>query len=177
MQFFTPEQCSEWLSKHNIIGLPYGCQSANKDYFIQFAPPEKASQLTALIRSLFGDFGNFPGALVEFKDWPLYQPDEMALIMSLRRSYGEQRWLIHAPGHLFDPSEQNEAISHCYLALIFGWSAYLYLTSGSITMMFWEGDLIDVWSPDEKLCNVVRKTVELYKLRVTSKSVSPDTRN
>jgi hypothetical protein len=81
----------------------------------------------------------------------LYQPDEMALFDSLRRGHGEHRALIDAPGHLFPAAEQAEAVAHCYLAVIFGWSAYLYLPSGAATVLFWEGDLVDFSSDDENL--------------------------
>jgi len=91
----------------------------------------------------------------------------MALIIALCRGCGEQRWLIDAPGHLFGPSEQSEAIGYCYLAVIFGWSAYLYLASGAVTVLFWEGDLTDVWSSDETLQRAIREVVQTYELRIT----------
>jgi hypothetical protein len=92
----------------------------------------------------------------------------MALVDSIRRGYGEQRWLIDAPGHLFGPAEQADAVGHCYLALMLGWSAYLYLASGTVTVLFWEGDLVDVWSADETLEYTIREVVQTYELRVTS---------
>src|SRR5207245_2304990 len=110
----------------------------------------------------------FPGALIVFTDWALYKPDEMALVQAIRRGHEERRWLIDAPGHLFEKSEENEAIGHCYLAAIFGWSAYLYLASGAVTMLFWEGDLVDVWCPEETLARALRKVVQSYELRITS---------
>ena len=58
--------------------------------------------------------------------WPFYQPDEMALIASLRRSHGELRWLIDAPGHVFGADERNELIGWIYLMECFGWDAYLF---------------------------------------------------
>lgn len=137
---------------------------------MQFEVPERPTRLTAFTRSLFDGFGEFSGALVVFTDWALYRPDEMALIQSLRRGSGEQRSLIDAPGHWFEPTEQTDAIGYCYLAVIFGWSAYLYLTSGALTVLFWEGDLIDVWSSDEALPKTIREIVQTYGLRVTSDS-------
>lgn len=120
------------------------------------------------MRHLFDAFESFPGALLVFTDWALYRPDEMALMDSMRRGHGEDRWLIESPGHLFAPSEAPEAIGHCYLALMFGWSAYLYLGSGAVTILFWEGDLVDVWSPNDALAGAVREVVRGFELRVTS---------
>jgi len=168
MKCLTPSQCSEWLSEHDIFESPYSCAEANDEYYLQFEPPERPSRLTAFTRSLFEGFGEFSGALVVFTDWALYRPDEMALIDSIRRGSGEQRWLIDAPGHLFERSEQLNAIGLCYLAVIFGWSAYLYLASGAVTVFFWEGDLIDIWSSDETISHTIREVVQTYELRVTS---------
>ena len=88
----------------------------------------------------------------------------MALIDAVRRGHQEARRLIDAPGHA---NEEPEAIAHCYLALIFQWSAYLYLESGVATVLFWEGDLIDLWSRDSQLTKAVLEVVRDYGLRMT----------
>jgi hypothetical protein len=168
MKCLTPGECSEWLRERGIIESPYSRDEPVEGHCFQFEPPEKPSRLTAFTRALVGAFSEFPGALVVFTDWSLYCPDEMALVASLRRGHGENRWLIDAPGHLFAPTEEAEAIGHCYLALTFGWSAYLYLASGAATVHFWEGDLIDFWSPDQSLTQKVLEVVHSYELRVTS---------
>jgi hypothetical protein len=96
----------------------------------------------------------------------------MALIDSLRRGHGEHRPLIDAPGHLFTPAEQAEAIGHSYLAVTFRWSAYFHLAPGAATVFFLEGDLIDFWSADEKLKQTVRGVIQTYELRLTSDHVA-----
>lgn len=167
MKCLTLIECSEWLRERRIIDAPYSREEPMEAYGFQFEPPIKPSRLTAFTRQLVGVSGEFPGALVVFTDWALYRPDEMALVDSLRRGHGEHRRLIDAPGHLFAPTEEAEAIGHCYLSVMFGWSAYLYLASGAVTVFFWEGDLVDVWSPDEKLTRSILGIVETYELRVT----------
>lgn len=103
-----------------------------------------------------------------FTDWSLYRPDEMALVTSLRRGHGEHRRLIDAPVHLFGPTEEAETIGHCYMAMTFDWSTYVYLASDAATVHFWEGDLVDVWSSNERLTQTVLEVVRSYNLRVTS---------
>lgn len=155
------------MRARGIIESPYSRRDQDPAYPLQFPPPQKASQLTSFNRALFAVFGEFPGALLVFTDWAHYRPDEMVLMDSLRRGNGERRPLIEAPGHLFEPTEQMEAIGFCHLALIFGWSAYLYLASGAVTVLFWEGELIDVWCTDKDVSNRVRGVVEAYGLRTT----------
>jgi hypothetical protein len=168
MKCFTSSEGSEWLRERAITEAPYSQDDPAEAYCFQFEPRTRPSRLTALMRALFDTFGEFPGALLVFNDWPLYQPDEMALMDSLRRGHGEHRSLIDAPGHLFTPTEQAEAIGHSYLAVVFGWSAYLYLASGAATVLLWEGDLVDFWSKDERMIQRVRAVIQTYELRLTS---------
>jgi hypothetical protein len=163
------------LRQRAIVEAPYSAKRPVNGHCFQFATPARPNQITAFTRGLLGrlgeftgSLGEFTGALLVFTDWSTHNPDEMALIDALRRAHGEHRWLIDAPGHLFATTEQAEAIGHTYLSLIFSWSAYLYLESGAATLNFWEGDLIDFWSPDESLTQTVFELVQSFELRVTT---------
>jgi len=74
MQFLTPNQCSKWLREHDIVESPYSRDEANDAFYLQFEPPEKSNRLTAFTRSLFEEFGGFPGALVVFTDGAIIFP-------------------------------------------------------------------------------------------------------
>ena len=167
VQVLTANECSAWLRQRAIIESPYANNRSKMS--LQFEPPRSPRRLTAFTRQLFEAFGDFPGALVQFTDWNTHNPDEMALFDSLRRSHGEQRTIIEAPGHLFASTEAAEALGHCYLVATFDWSAYLYLASGAATVYFWEGDLVDLWSCDESIHQKVWEAVKTYELRVTFK--------
>jgi len=166
MRCLTASECSEWLQQRSIVELPYSTNRQRISF--QFEPPRNPRQLTAFVRGLFDAFGEFPGALLQFTDWTTSNPDELATFGALRRSHGEQRWLIDAPGHLFSPSEAAEAIGHCYLAASYDWSFYVYLASGAATIYFWEGDLIDYFGVDAALTKKICELVNQFKLRVAS---------
>lgn len=168
MQCLNKTQCSDWLRQHQVHEDPYFNEEAHELFCLQFEIPEKASRMSALTRHLFEAFGEFSGALLVFTDWPLYHPDEMAIIMGLRRAHGNQRLLIDAPGHLFGKAEKDEAIAHCYLSAMFGWRAYLYLPSGAVTLQIWKGDLLDVWTADEALEDAIRNIAIEFDLQITS---------
>jgi len=163
MQCFTPIECSEWLRQRGITELPYATN--RQTMTLQFEPPRSPRKLVAFTRQLFDAFGEFPGALLQFTDWNTHNPDEMAMIGSLRRSHGEQRWLIDAPGHVFASTEAADAIGQCYVAAMFGWSVYLYLATGAGTVYFWEGDLIDLFGFDKS--HKVHEVIKSYDLRIT----------
>ena len=170
MKCLCRSACSAWLNQRGIPEAPYERAGKSPGHYLQFTTPRTPSQIGALTRTLFEQIGAFPGALIVFTDWPTYYRDEMAIMNSLRRAHGETRPLIDAPGHEFTELEGPEAIGHCSLALGFQWSAYLYFASGTISVLFWEGDLVDVWGTDRKLMLDVRSFVREFKLQITSDS-------
>lgn len=162
----APNECSEWLRSRKIIEAPYRSNETAKAFRFQCQPPTKPGQITALTRTLFDSFGQCYDVLLVFDDWSLYQPDEMAVVQSLRRAHGEEHPLTEKPGHLFSANERAEAVGHCYLALIFGWSAYLYLSTGVASLYFWEGDLIDFYTSDNSLTERLREILNRFALRI-----------
>src|SRR5579862_350919 len=91
MKCLTSNECSDWLRQRGIIELPY--VNNRQLMCLQFESPRDPRKLTAFVRWLFGTFGEFPGALLQFTDWNTHNADETALFSSLRRIHGEQRAL------------------------------------------------------------------------------------
>ena len=166
MKCLTRSECSEWLKRNNLVESPY--QKCRENLYVQFEAPGKPRRLTAFARRLMAILGPFSGALILFEDWSPCESDAMALIDAIRRGYDERRFLIDAPGHLFESTEADQVIGLCYLTLLFGWTAYLYLPQPvSATVLFWEGDLMDVWVQDGDMRDGVREMVKEFELRVT----------
>ena len=107
------------------------------------------------------------GGLLVHYDWALYRPDEMALVSAVRRSHGELRWLIDAPGHLFSASEKDDLIGQACLQLWFEWSAYVYLPHDGLTMNLWEGELIDIWTTRSETFEAIGNVVDRLELKRT----------
>jgi hypothetical protein len=170
MKCLTKPECSAWLETHAIIEAPYeNPRPVNAD-IIQFAPPKSSPRLIAFSRQLFDWIGNLEAGLLQINDWPFYQPDEMVVINAIRRSHGELRPLIEAPGHLFEPKEKDELIALFYLTIMFGWSAYLYLLPNKATVLNWEGDLIDLWSFDKQHFAAFKEIQATFQLKETGES-------
>ena len=93
MQCLTSDQCSGWLRERGIQESPYSRSESRSELLLQFEASEKTRDPLTFTRVRFDAFGKFPGALVVFNDRSLCSPDEMALIQSLRRGSGEERWL------------------------------------------------------------------------------------
>lgn len=56
----------------------------------------------------------------------------LPLFTRLRERLGERRLLIDAPGHLFNPGDDDDGLSFLVLATIFLWDYLLYSESGVV---------------------------------------------
>jgi|GEM_PF-1474888 len=170
MKCLTETECSEWLKHHAIIEAPYNCNSAPiKADYARFVSPKTTTRLIAFTRHFFDWVGDFEFGLLQMTDWSLHEPDEMAIVNSIRRSHGETRWLIKAPGHLFDQKGRDELISMFYLSIMFGWTTYLYFLPNKVTVLNWEGDIIDLWAFDSKHFAEFSQIKETFQLQDPAK--------
>jgi hypothetical protein len=126
MQCLTPFEADEWLRACRIADLREdGLPGVLGNYAVFADSPRDARAQQRLARDLVSWVGDFESALLLLTDWPFYEVDEMALISSLRRSHGEHRLLVEAPGHVFAESERDELIGWIALMMCFGWDGYL----------------------------------------------------
>jgi hypothetical protein len=65
-------------------------------------------------------------------------------------------------------------MAHSYLALMFGWSAYLYLESSTATIFFWEGEFLDMWFSANKIGSELQEIIKVFGLRITANHRSPE---
>jgi len=170
MKCLTGIECSDWLKSHSIIEAPYNYNLAYvKSNYTRFDPPKTSSHLIAFTRHFFDWVGDFESALLQMTDWPLYKPDEMAIISAVRRSHEETRRLIEAPGHLFEKKEEAKLIAMFYLSIMFDWTSYLYFLPNRVTILNWEGSIIDLWSFDSKHFSEFDKIKETFQLQYSGK--------
>ncbi len=146
MTTLESSNCSGWLREKGIIEAPYRGHEDSPRCYDQLRLPSEPLRISAAVRNLIGTCRVFETALLQFTDWPLYQPDEMAIVTALRSAHGESRPLIETPGHLFPFSERDLLIGMFSLAICYQWTAYLYLEDA--TLLCWEGELLDIWSGD-----------------------------
>ena len=158
MKTLSVAACSAWLAEHGISEDPYGSLQSD-----QFPLPPEASRSSSLIREFVAASAPFDWALIRFTDWPLYQPDEMAVVAALRSSFGDRGLLIDTPGHIFSSEEVDLVAGVFSLAASYHWSAYLYFDHRSV-FHCWEGDLLDLWIPDWDRLGVVRSVFAAHSL-------------
>ncbi len=91
----------------------------------------------------------------------------MALISSLRKSHGEHRLLIEAPGHVFASSEQDELIGWVSLMMCFGWDGYLFTSpfQGSMFQTSHE-DFVWLLSTEAKHFGEAQRMIREHELKI-----------
>ena len=71
-------------------------------------------------------FADEPSYLVWFADWSVWPSGQrMHVFDRFRMSYGETRWLIDSPGHVFDQTEIEDSTSFVTIAALFLWDCYV----------------------------------------------------
>jgi hypothetical protein len=136
VQVLSTEETILWCRQHEIAsgahGLPERSGSATK-----FKIPEDAQKRVALVAGGMRDFSSEPLVLVWFHErsvWPSGQ--RMHVFDRFRMSYGESRWLIHSPGHVFDEDEIEDAVSFVSLGVLFLWDCYIVTPKRSKLLFF-----------------------------------------
>ena len=144
MECLTAKECRRLVESR---GMAYCPRPARVSPAAQLSLPPSAPERSALAGSLAPLFGDEARLLLVADDWAHYSPEEMAQVDAIRAESGETRPLIDAPGHRFQKAEILVASHLAALMLGFPsrWSFYLYGMSSRSTLLFWEGDLLDVW--------------------------------
>jgi hypothetical protein len=162
----TNDACSDWLASHDIAEAPYGLERTSIPYREQFPLPDAPQRISSIARCVVEVSEPFGEALLHFTDWPLYRPDEMALVTAIRAAYDEQRYLIKSPGHLFAPSERDLLIGLFALAVCYQWTAYVYFDHHT-TFLCWQGALLDLWTADDALVAAIRDIFQRHNVPAT----------
>ena len=168
MQCLTPSESADWLRARSIDGLREdGTPCVFGDHEVFAAAPGDARAQQRLARDLVSWLGEFDSVLLWLTDWPFYQADEMALVSALRKSHGEHRMLIDAPGHVFAESERDELMGWVSLMMGFGWDGYLFAWPfrGSMFQTSHE-DFVWLLSSDVERFTEARRIIREHELEI-----------
>lgn len=125
MKCLTDDEILTWLKNQSVTGKPYG-RADSPTHYVQFRCPASLVQISLFIRAAIDVISPADELLVHITDWAHYQPHELLAINSLRRSIGDGRELIDAPGVLVDRANLDFAVSIFGLAAAYRWDGYLY---------------------------------------------------
>jgi hypothetical protein len=125
MFILSPEEAVAWCREHEIPLSDYGLPERS-DCDEKFKIPVDAGQRVAFVSHGMRAFAGEPVVLVWFDDWSVWPSGQrMHVFERFRQSYGETRWLIHSPAHVFAQADIEDAISFVTLAVLFLWDCYV----------------------------------------------------
>ncbi len=163
MKFLTPEECPKWLKNAGINHDPFREAGEASHRFMTGGLKDVRGSI-AFARNLLREIAPQGDHLLEITDWSLYQEDEMAVVQSVRASFGETRWLIKSPGHLFSASDLDLCVGLFALTIEYGWSSYIYILKPRLTVFNREGEMFEFWSEDTKTIELVKEFSRSHEL-------------
>jgi hypothetical protein len=131
VQFLSKEQSRDWAVSHGL-NPKWGRYTRHLK-----VPPFVVARVdlelgTFLALPLARDIAKWLpqcGRLLWITAWGVWPSSEdQNLFRRLRASYGETRYLIETPGHLFATTEMEDLTTYLSLAIGFGWDAVLLTT-------------------------------------------------
>ncbi len=140
MRFYTTVECETWLSdrQRQKPDLIPDIRIERIDYPIEphkvfFFAHRIASELTYRRPTLvfITEWGIWPSS----ENWHLYY--------RLRQSYGDNRLLREAPGHLFVEHEAEDLASFLQLSMLNGWGGYVLTEADYVNAFFSHDEYID----------------------------------
>jgi len=157
LRFYTPEECDEWLHTRERLKpdeVP-DAQVERVDYPLKphqvfFVAHWIAQSLTFRMPTLLW--------LTEWGIWP--SSENWHLYYRLRQTYGDQRLLHEAPGHLFLEHESEDLASLLQVAMLNGWGGYILTQAHFVNAFFSHDEFIDFFAKRDGSLDGVRKGLE-----------------
>jgi hypothetical protein len=145
MRFYTKEECEQWLAGRERE-LPDTADSSTR----QFPYPARLGGLCFAAQWIAAEQTYRSPALLWITDWGTWPSSEnWHLYYKLRQSYGDQRLLEEAPGHLFLGYETEDLASFLQLAMLNGWDGYLFTEANYVNLRFGHEEYLYFYADEE----------------------------
>jgi hypothetical protein len=136
MKILTKQEILEWCRKNAIpfddLGRPKFIYESEG-----FKIPADAGQRVALVKNNFQIFKDEAEILIWFTEWGIWPSSErMHIFERVRLSYGENRPMMEAPGHVFNQEEAEDALSFATLGVLFLWDCYVLNPKGTKVLFY-----------------------------------------
>jgi hypothetical protein len=158
MRCLTDEESADLARR---LGISF---DRNRPTLIAGAPPRSArvkmpssSRGQAIVANrIFDASGESREWLLWARSWGIWPTEEYREIWNaVRERYGEERFLIEAPGHYFDHTERDLARGLFRLTLLFGWDALLIASPASLVTFVCHDELLFLYAPDRAILDAL----------------------
>jgi hypothetical protein len=142
LRFYTKEESENWLDgrgrkKPDLIP---GVRVERIEY------PPKAHRIFFIAHWVATTLTYGQPALLLLSEWGIWGSSEnWHLYYKLRQSYGDQRLLHEAPGHLFLEYEAEDLASFLQVAMLNGWGGHILTGANYVNAFFSHDEYIDFY--------------------------------
>jgi hypothetical protein len=154
VRFYTKTECETWLSGRERIQpnlVPNVC-TERVEY------PKEFHRIFFVAHWMATELTYRQPALLFLTEWDIWTNSEnWHLYYKLRQSYGDNRLLDDAPGHLFLPHEAEDLASFLQLSMLNGWGGYVLTGANYVNAFFSHDEFIDFFAENSESLNDVRK--------------------
>jgi hypothetical protein len=153
MIFLTDEQCEKWLNGRE---KPDVLEDTPGERLMLYK--EQCSRVYYIARWLAMSITNMQQSLLWMTAWGLWDSSEnWHLYDRLRKTYGDDRMLWEAPGHLFMDYEREDLATFLVIAMLNGWEGHL-LTEVDFGSVFLNRDgILEFYTSDKAMLSEIRK--------------------
>lgn len=140
LRFYTTEECEAWLSdrKRSKPDVVPGVRTERIDY------PAEPYQVFFFAHWIASEFTCRKPTLLFMTEWGIWPSSEnWHLYYKLRQTYGDNRLLQEAPGHLFLEHEAEDLASFLQLSMLNGWGGYVLTEADYVNVFFSHDEFID----------------------------------
>ncbi len=137
MKIISKVDSVSWCENHGIQLNGRDLPQINKDELKHFSIPADTGNKIAIVKNHFEQFKNEKEVFAWITEWGIFPSSErMHIFEKFRSSYGEERHLINAPGHIFEKAEFEDALSIATLAVLFLWDCFVFNDQGTKTLFY-----------------------------------------
>jgi hypothetical protein len=154
LRFYTDEECETWLSDRHRQkpDLMPGINTERIRY------PREPYRVFCIARWIAATLPSRKPTLLFVTEWGIWPSSEnWHLCYKLRQSYGDNRSLHEAPGHLFLEHESEDLASFLQISILKGWGGYVLSEADYVNAFFSHDEYIDFFSERSENLSGVRK--------------------
>lgn len=154
MRFYTKQESDEWISGRGLV-KPDLIPELSVE---RIKYPPDAHRFFYIAHWIATSLIQRKPTMLLTTEWAIWGSSEnWHLYYKLRQSYGDQRLLHEAPGHLFLEHEAEDLASFLQVSMLNGWGGYVLAAENDVSAFFSHDEFIDFFAASSGSLEDVRK--------------------
>lgn len=163
MKILTKENASEMLGGKSLDTFVSQLSNQLRQVGGTYSIPRDSGAKTALSRVFAYLFLRKSSVCIYVSGWGVWGSSEnLDLFYGYRRSFGENRPLIEAPVHLFEPTEEDTFVSILCMVFYFVWDAWVFDIEGKALVRISHDEWLEVRADDDETRKEFATELEKY---------------